>query len=97
MPGDYPWSSFGYNTNGDSDRVITAHKCYTALADTDAARRTAYRNLFERTIDDDEINAIRAHVNQGKVLGSERFQGHVKAALNRRVELSRYGRPRKVL
>ena len=97
MTEDYPWSSFGYSASGVSDSLITAHKCYTALADTHAARRTAYRNLFERTIDDDEINAIRAHVNQGKVLGSERFQGHVKAALNRRVELSRPGRPRKVL
>lgn len=96
-PENYPWSSFGYNASGVSDSLITAHKCYTALADTHAARRTAYRNLFERTIDDDEINAIRAHVNQGKVLGSERFQAQVKAALNRRVELSRPGRPRNVL
>ena len=97
MPEDYPWSSFGYNASGVSDSLITAHKCYTALADTHAARRKVYRNLFERPVDDDEIKAIRAHVNQGRVLGSERFQAQVKAALNRRVELSRPGRPRNVL
>ncbi|MCH7982074.1 MAG: transposase [Proteobacteria bacterium] len=96
-PGDYPWSSFGYNASGVSDSLITAHKCYTALADTHAVRRKVYRNLFERPVDDDEIKAIRAHVKQGRVLGSERFQAQVKAALNRRVELSRPGRPRNVL
>lgn len=64
-PGDYPWSSFSHNASGVSDSVITTHKCYTALADTHAARRKVYRNLFECPVDDDEIKAIRAHVNQG--------------------------------
>jgi len=96
-PGDYRWSSFNHNARGLEDDVITAHGCYLSMGNSDVERQSAYLGLFRNAIDDEDIEAIRSHVNQGKVLGSERFRNRIAADLNRRVSLARPGRPRKVL
>jgi hypothetical protein len=56
---------------------------------------TAYRRLFRDEMGDDELKAIRDHVNQGKALGSEPFMNRVEATLHRRARLVPPGRPRK--
>ena len=93
-PSEYRWSSFHRNAHGARDDVVTPHATYLSLGKSDAARQAAYRELFRRSIDDD-IEAIRKHVTQGKPLGSETFRNQIEAALNRRVRLARLGRPRK--
>jgi putative transposase len=93
-PGDYRWSSFHHNARGAQDDVVTPHATYLSLGKSDSARQSAYRDLFRRAIDDD-IDAIRQHVTQGKALGSETFRDRIEAALNRRVRLAQLGRPRK--
>lgn len=85
QPGAYRWSSFSLNANGIKDEVITPHATYLSLGNSDAARLSAYRRLFQNVIHNDDIQAIRNHVNQGKVLGSVAFKNRIEATLNRRV------------
>ena len=45
-PADFRWSSHRYHSLGDSDRVVTPHRAYLALGETDAERRRRYRGWF---------------------------------------------------
>lgn len=96
-PGDYRWSSYNRNALGMTDDVITPHATYESMGPSDAERFLAYQDLFRNSIDNDDLEAIRRHVNQGKVLGSETFRNEVEAVVNRRVRLAGPGRPRNVL
>lgn len=96
-PGDYRWSSYDRNAFGMTDDVITPHAVYVSMGRSDAERLWSYRNLFRNAIDKDDLEAIRRHVNQGKVLGSETFRNQVGAVVNRRVHLAGPGRPKNVL
>ncbi len=92
-PGDYRWSSYHGNAGGGTVELLTPHDTYLSLGKTDAARVSAYRKLFADAMGDEELQAIRDHVNQGKALGSERFIHRVEATLNRRARLMTPGRP----
>lgn len=92
-PHQYPWSSFHYNALGIENDVVTPHATYTSLGSNKRLRLMAYEQLFRGTLQADEITAIRNHVNQGKVLGSESFVQKIEESLNRRVRLARPGRP----
>jgi putative transposase len=96
-PGDYRWSSYNRNALGMADDVVTAHASYESMGRSDAERFLAYQDLFRTAIEDDDLEAIRRHVAQGKVLGSEAFRNQVEAVVNRRVRLAGPGRPRNVL
>ena len=95
LPGECRWSSYNCNAGGKMDDLITPHTSYLSLGKTEAARLSAYRQLFRDAIDDDDIKTIRDHVNQGKVLGSETFRKGIEASLNCRACLAPPGRPRK--
>lgn len=92
-PEEYGWSSFHRNASGKEDELITPHATYLSLGKSEAARLSAYRRLFRNAIGTDDIETIRDHVNQGKVLGCEEFTNRIEAILNRRVRLARPGRP----
>jgi putative transposase len=94
-PGDFHWTSYHANARGRTVELLTPHETYLSLGRTDAARVTAYRRLFRDEMGDDELKAIRDHVNQGKALGSEPFMNRVEATLHRRARLVPPGRPRK--
>lgn len=94
-PGDYRWSSYHVNASGRALELITPHETYLSLGKTPAARLVAYRKLFSNAMSDDELKAIRDHVNQGRALGSEGFINRIEATLDRRVRLMASGRPRK--
>ena len=96
-PGEYGWSSYGCNAMGLYDDVVTPHECYLSLGNSDKKRLSSYLALFQPTIDNEDILTIRKHVNQGRVLGTERFRDYVAKTLNRRVRLTVPGRPKKVL
>ena len=96
-PGDYRWSSYNRNALGMADDVITPHATYELMGQSDAERFLAYQALFRNAMDRDELETIRRHVNQGKVLGSETFRNQVEAVVRRRVRLAGPGRPRNVL
>ena len=94
-PGDYRWSSFRSNGGGATDPLLSPHPLYTALGNTPAIRVAAYRALFDRHLDSQDIQAIRDTTETGVVLGNDRFKDEVQAILRRRVERQPHGGDRK--
>lgn len=95
-PGEYAWSSYLANAEGRGSTSIVPHADYLALADSDDARREAYRDLFRAPPDPLLLSQIRSATNGNFALGSNRFQLEVAAALGRRVIRGKPGRPAKM-
>jgi putative transposase len=94
-PEQYPWSSYRCNALGTADPVIAAHALYTALGDSDDARRSRYRSLFADPIPEPEMTALRDATNGGFVLGCDRFQRQIAVMVGRRTWPGKSGRPKK--
>jgi putative transposase len=92
---DYPWSSHGANAEARADALVTPHPLVLALGADAAARSAGYRALFDQPLDPALIDGIRAATNGGYVLGSERFQREIAAAIGRRTWRGLPGRPGK--
>lgn len=80
-PGGYPWSSHSVNTGVHADPLVSQHAEFTALADQDASRRTAYDGLFARPFDQALLATIRDATNTGYPLASDRFKDSVLSPL----------------
>ena len=93
-PGEYRWSSYTCNALGDSDPIVTPHTHYLALGRNDSERCETYRELVRLSISDDDLQAIRNHVQQQRVLGSSRFQAAIEAMSGRCAQVRPRGRPR---
>jgi len=94
-PGEYRWSSYGGNAQGQPDPVISAHAEYVALGNDDSTRQAAYRELFRQHLEPKMVDEIRTSLNQCRVYGSERFKDEIELTLQRRVRPGKAGRPRK--
>ncbi|MEQ8207429.1 MAG: transposase [Woeseia sp.] len=93
-PGDYPHSSYAYHATGCENALISAHACYKELARDSAARRQAYRRLFQNLIDEELLARIRKTTNSCGVIGDDPFKGQIAAMLGRAVPTGKRGRPR---
>ena len=82
-PGDYVWSSYHSNAEGQLDRLVHPHDEYAQLGITVEERCAAYRALFHEAIGEDRMNEIRAYVQQQRALGTRRFQAGIEAELQR--------------
>jgi len=91
----YRWSSYGAHALGQAEELIGEHPCYLALGATDEARQAAYQEFLRHQVDDESLKAIRAAVNSGTALGSERFKDEIEATLARSIRLGTPGRPQK--
>ncbi len=96
-PGQYRWSSFHRNGEGENDDLLEAHNLYQSLGETDKARQTAYKALFELSIESIEINDIRKAWQTGTPLGNDYFRKKVESKLGCKVGQARRGRPNKGL
>lgn len=76
-PGDYPWSSYSANANGERDALVHPHLGYDALGRDDASRRAAYRRLFESELDPLTVRAIRESARKGSPLGPWEFRERI--------------------
>jgi putative transposase len=94
-PGDYRWSSYRANAQGEAYSGLRPHDGYLALGTDKGGRQAAYRELFRYRLDPGLVDAIRAATNGNYALGSPRFQGQVARTLGRRVVRGRSGRPKK--
>ncbi len=92
-PGEYRWSSYRANAEGERDSVITLHQDYLHLGSSDDNRRESYRGLFNAHLDPDLVANIRSATNGNYVLGPERFQEEIGRMLQRRVVPGKSGRP----
>jgi putative transposase len=95
-PGDYRWSSYRANAQGEADVLLTPHALYLSLASDEAKRRKAYRELFRHELDPGSVDAIRAAANGNFALGDARFAADIAAALGRRASPGVAGRPRRL-
>jgi putative transposase len=94
-PAGYRWSSYHTNAHGEPSDFLQPNPLYSALGDSDAACRAAYRELFRDRLDPDLIDEIRTATNGNYALGSPAFQVAVAEILGRRVTRGKSGRPRR--
>jgi putative transposase len=59
---------------------LTAHEEYLRLGRNEAARQSAYRELFQAAISSNDLAEIRECTHKGWALGGERFREQVEAA-----------------
>lgn len=93
---EYLWSSVQANGYLHPDPIVEPHATYQRLGGDEKARALSYRALLNEEIDEQETHSIRAHLNQGKVLGSPRFQQQIAELTGRSVDLKPIGRPRTI-
>ncbi len=94
-PGEYRWSSYRANAQGETDQLIAPHAVYDALGPDAASRAGAYRELFRYGLDPGLVDEIRKATNGNFALGDTRFTADIEAAIGRRVVPGKSGRPRK--
>ena len=97
-PAEYPWSSYQANAQGTNTdtvtEVIKPHALYKALGADAQTRQVAYRELFRYELDPGMIDQIRTATNGNYALGNAQFKAQIAAALGRRVEAGKAGRPK---
>jgi len=93
-PEQYPWSSARGNLGLWRDPILTPHAVFQSLATHGDVRRRTYRDWLLQGISQQDLDAIRASLQQEKVLGSKRFRGMVKRTLNQDATWRPSGRPK---
>ncbi len=94
-PGDYRWSSYRINAQGEKSELILHHLIYQALGNTDSERQMAYGELFRHELESGEIDKIRKATNGNFAIGTNHFREEISEMLGRRVSPGKAGRPRK--
>ncbi len=96
LPEDYRWSSVHASLAMTVDTIVTPHPTYVALHIDRSQRGLLYRTWLRQGLADEDVQAIRAHLQQERALGNPRFQAMVEKTLNRPVALRPRGRPRRL-
>lgn len=94
-PGEYRWSSYRANAQGENNELLSRHIVYENLGITIKGKLEAYRDLFRNELDHGVIDEIRHATNGNYALGSQRFKEDICQVLGRRVTPGESGRPRK--
>ncbi|HRE18222.1 MAG TPA: transposase [Rhodocyclaceae bacterium] len=95
-PGEYRWSSYLANGQGEESLLVQPHASYLALGASAAARQVAYRELFRYELEPGLIDEIRQATNGNYALGDACFAEQIARALGRRVQPGKPGRPPKM-
>jgi putative transposase len=85
-PADYRWSSFGGNAGRASNRLLTPHVEYLALAADDGSRQRAYSLMLDQPDDPSLLRAIREATNGGLALIGATLRAELEAQSGRRLE-----------
>lgn len=93
-PGEYPWSSYAANAEGEESDLLTPHPEYVRLGNTNVERTRRYQEIVEEVEDVQRLDEIRAATNGNFALGDKRFRREISTALGRRAERGLPGRPR---
>lgn len=88
-------SSVHANLARCEDSWVTPHACFIAMGDTPLVHADAYRTRFEQGVSDDELSAIRRHLQKERCLCKQRFQVMAAKTIGWPVSLRRPGRPRR--
>ncbi len=95
-PGEYRWSSYRANAQGEENALVQPHELYLALGREAAERQAAYRELFRYALEPGVVDEIRKATNGNFALGDTRFGEQITQALGRRAQPGKSGRPRKL-
>ena len=90
---DYPWSSHGAYVGLRTDKLITPHSLYWALANTPFGREAAYADLVQAGISTEQQAALTKATLTGWALGTDDFVADLQKKTLRRVHQSKAGRP----
>jgi REP-associated tyrosine transposase len=82
----YRWSSHNGNAGRASNKLLTPHAEYLALAADEGARHLAYKTLFDAGDDPAFLTAIRDATNGGFALVSEQLKSTLPEDQKRRLE-----------
>lgn len=91
-PEAHRWSSVHANLGLLKDPLVTPHSHYLALDPDTATRTEAYRAWLHAGVSDDDLQRIRAHLQQERALRDAKFQNMVQKALGRPVSVRPRGR-----
>ena len=72
-PGEFRWSSYRHNGQGEMTDLITPHILYQSLGETNDQKQSTYTKLFRSELEPDEIDQIRKATNGNFALGAKRF------------------------
>jgi len=98
-PGEYRWSSYRFNAEGEDVAVkMTPHESYLAIVPWASVKsrevEEKYRQLFRAPLEEVEYNRIKEVSNSCLVYGSDSFKDEVEKQLRRSVRPGRVGRPK---
>ncbi len=94
-PGEYRWSSYRHNAQGEPDELLIPHSNYLCLADNEEHRCQSYAALFSSPEDAEQWTKLRIGTEACGIVGDSRFREQVQQALQRRVEKFAHGGDRK--
>lgn len=94
-PGEYRWSSYLINCQGNASGLLKPHPLYQSLGLTNTDYQIAYQQMYQSELETGEIDKIRKATNGNFALGNDRFQNEIGKVLGRRVAPGRAGRPKK--
>jgi len=92
-PGDYRWSSFQCNGNNCFNKIITNHEIFNSLGSSAEVCSKFYRALFEKELDQGDINLIRNAALFSMPTGNSRFKEQIEKAMCRKLGHAKRGRP----
>lgn len=93
-PGEYRWSSYLSNAQGNDELIIQPHPLYLQLGDDKAQRQHAYRELFKAHINKEVLHEIREALNQELIVGRDDFKDKIEKMTKRQSRPGNSGRPR---
>lgn len=94
-PGDYRWTSYRANAQGELSGFISPHAVYSELGSGAAQRAEAYRSIFMDRLSPELIEQIRSSTNGNYVLGNQKFASEIAQILGKRVSPGVSERPKK--
>jgi putative transposase len=94
-PGDYPWSSYLCNADGELNELISPHEEYLGLGSTPDERQAAYRGLFKERLMERDVEVIRQATNKAWVLGGQEFKDKIEKTIRRQAAPKQRGGDRK--
>jgi len=90
-PVDYRWSSIHSNAFAKKATLWVPHPTYNLLGKSHIERAMRYRAMFERQIEAKALLQIRQTLNQGMVLGDNRFIKQIQMLSGVRTQLMKRG------
>ena len=82
-PAAFAWSSCASLCGLREDPLLTLHPTQRALGTTDSDRGNTYRALLAEALNDEDLAAIRAYLQQQRAYGRDDFRAMVEAKTQR--------------